>query len=666
MIDRQTTERIKEAANIMDVVQDYVTLKRAGANYKGLCPFHNEKTPSFVVSPARGTCHCFGCGKGGNPISFLMEIEQITYPEALRRLAAKYHIEVRERELTNEEKEEQSLRESLLIVNDWATAYFENILHTNAEGVSIGLQYLRMRGFRDDIIKKFRIGYDLNDRHALAKKALSDGHNPELITRVGLCYENDRHELIDRYSGRVVFPWVNNAGKVVGFSARVLDTRTKGVQQKYVNSPDSDIYHKDRELYGLYQAKLSIGREGYVYIVEGQADVISMHQCGIENVVAGSGTALSAHQVHLLHRFTTDITLIYDDDNAGHHAAMEGINKVLAEGMNVRIVVLPDGDDPDSFAQKHTADEFRSYVKDHQVDFIQYKTAVMLDGVNDPQKRAEGINSIVESISYVQNPILRDTYIHNSARQLGISEVTLINQMNTLIRDRKRNTRDNSANTDARETPVTTQAENPTPDIISGTKRIATIGKPLTEVEKMLAQVIIKHGEVMIFSNIEDDMGQTHTLNVAQFVDYSLSDEGLALTDPLLNRILAEALEHSHDENFKAEPFFLNHENIEISHLAATLTSDPWHYTERETEPINEEDRIQKELSAIEKLRQQTIHLVLDYKREYVDAQLKEIHQKMKTAVGDNQKLTELMAEYSKIQAVRNTLAKKLGSDILI
>ena len=434
MIDRATVERIMEAANIVDVVSEFVTLRKSGANYKGLCPFHDEKTPSFHVSPSRGICHCFGCGKGGNAVGFIMEHEQMTYPEALRWLAAKYHIEIQERERSDEEKKEQSERESMFIINEWASGYFEDILHNNVDGVAVGMQYFRSRGFRDDIIRKFRLGFDLNNRSALASAAISKGYNQDFLVKTGLCYKTERGELIDRFAGRVIFPWVGISGKTVGFGGRLLDSRTKGVNQKYVNSPDSDIYHKDRELYGIYQAKKSIAKEDRVYMVEGYTDVISMHQCGIENVVANSGTALSMHQIHMLHRFTSNITLLYDGDEAGIHAALRGTDMLLSEGMNLKVLLLPDGDDPDSFARKHTASDFRNYIEENQTDFIRFKTKLMLDGETDPLKRSEAINSVVKSISLVPNQILRDTYIHDCSVTLGINETTLINTMNKFIR----------------------------------------------------------------------------------------------------------------------------------------------------------------------------------------------------------------------------------------
>ena len=435
MIDRQTIDRIKDAANIVDVVSEFVTLHKSGSNYKGLCPFHNEKTPSCYVSPSRGTCHCFGCGKGGNPVGFIMEHEQMDYPEALRWLAAKYHIEIKERELSDEEKREQGERESMFIINDWAEKYFQHILHHDVDGLAVGMQYFRSRGFRDDIIEKFHLGYDLPDRHALAKAALAKGYKGEFLLKTGICYQNDRGELIDRYAGRVVFPWIGNSGRVVGFTARVLDSRTKGVSQKYVNSPDSEIYHKGNELYGIYQAKKAMAKNDRVYLVEGQADVIAMHQSGIENVVAGSGTALTLPQIHMLRRFTNNITMIYDNDEAGIHAALKGTDMLLSEGMNLKVLLLPAGEDPDSFARKHTASDFQAYIKEHETDFIRFKTELLLDKENDPLKRSEAINSIVRSISVIPNQILRDTYIHDSMSYLNINERTLINPLYRMIRE---------------------------------------------------------------------------------------------------------------------------------------------------------------------------------------------------------------------------------------
>ena len=395
MIDRATVERILDAADIVDVVSEFVTLRKRGVNYVGLCPFHDDKTPSFYVSPSKGVCKCFACGKGGNAVHFVMEHEQITYPEALRWLARKYNIEIKERELTDEERLERGERVSMFIVNEWAMGYFSDVLNTDPDGLAIGKQYFRSRGFRDDIIARFNLGFALSRRDALSTTAIAKGYKEEFLVKTGLCYKKESGGLVDRYAGRVIFPWINVSGKVVAFGGRLLDSRTKGVQQKYVNSPDSDIYHKDHELYGIFQAKKAIVKEDRVFMVEGYTDVISMHQCGIENVVANSGTALSTHQIRLLRRFTPNIVLLYDGDEAGIHAAMRGTDMLLSEGMNIKVLVLPDGDDPDSFSRKHTAEEFRSYIEQHQTDFIEFKTALTLRGVTVPVKRSVAISGIV-------------------------------------------------------------------------------------------------------------------------------------------------------------------------------------------------------------------------------------------------------------------------------
>ena len=434
MIDRLTIERIKEAADIVDVVSEFVSLKRSGSNYKGLCPFHNDRTPSFYVSPTRGTCHCFTCGEGGDSVGFLMKHEQLTYPEALRWLANRYGIEIEEKQLTDEQRKQQTEREGMFIANNWAADYYTDILHNDVDGRAVGMQYFRQRGFRDDIINKFRLGFSPADRYAMPRKAKEKGYNLNFLEQTGLCYKDNKGELVDRFSGRAMFPWISVSGNVVAFGGRVLDQRTKGVNQKYVNSPDSPIYHKDHELYGIYQAKKAIGKEDFVFMVEGYTDVISMHQCGIENVVANSGTALSVHQIHLLHRFTSNIVLLYDGDDAGIHAALRGTDMLLAEGMNVKVLLLPDGDDPDSFARKHTADDFRKYVEEHQTDFIEFKTRVLLQGVTDPIKRSEAINSIVKSVSMITDPIVRATYIKECSSRLGLNEQLLLTTMNNFIR----------------------------------------------------------------------------------------------------------------------------------------------------------------------------------------------------------------------------------------
>lgn len=656
MIDRLTVEKIKDAANIVDVVSEFVSLRRSGANYKGLCPFHNERTPSFFVSPSRGICHCFSCGRGGTPINFIMEHEQMTYVEALRWLARKYNIEIKERELTDKERQEQSERDSMFIVNEWAADYFKQILLESEGGNSIGLQYFRSRGFRDDIISKFHLGYDVQDRHQLAREAQAKGYQLDFLLKTGICYKNDRSEYIDRYAGRVIFPWLSVSGKIVGFGGRLLDSRTKGVAQKYVNSPDSEIYHKDQLLYGIYQAKKAISREDRVYMVEGYTDVISMHQCGIENVVANSGTALSVHQIRMLHRFTSNITLLYDGDAAGIHAALRGTDMILAEGMNIKVLVLPDGDDPDSFARKHSSADFKQYIEDHQVDFIQFKTNLMLNGVTDPAKRSEAINSIVQSIAVVPNQILRDTYIHDCAQRLNIAESTLINTMNKFIREAqdRMNKTPNAETLQANSASATTQKYINNPSI--------------PKVETMLMQVIIRHGDFIIYRDIEDEEGNLINLTVAEWINYSLSAEHLRFSVEIYNRVLDETLEHLRDNNFSAEQYFIHHNDIEISQLATELILDKYQYIREQKEEstgkqnVSDEARMEKET---EKLRNEVLHLLLDFHFDLLERRLQQIKMEITQPNNTPERMASLMKDFRDTQQKRNELAQQRGNNII-
>lgn len=656
MIDRLTVEKIKDAANIVDVVSEFVSLRRSGANYKGLCPFHNERTPSFFVSPSRGICHCFSCGRGGTPINFIMEHEQMTYVEALRWLARKYNIEIKERELTDKERQEQSERDSMFIVNEWAADYFKQILLESEGGNSIGLQYFRSRGFRDDIISKFHLGYDVQDRYQLAREAQAKGYQLDFLLKTGICYKNDRSEYIDRYAGRVIFPWLSVSGKIVGFGGRLLDSRTKGVAQKYVNSPDSEIYHKDQLLYGIYQAKKAISREDRVYMVEGYTDVISMHQCGIENVVANSGTALSVHQIRMLHRFTSNITLLYDGDAAGIHAALRGTDMILAEGMNIKVLVLPDGDDPDSFARKHSSADFKQYIEDHQVDFIQFKTNLMLNGVTDPAKRSEAINSIVQSIAVVPNQILRDTYIHDCAQRLNIAESTLINTMNKFIREAQ--DRMNKA----------PNAEAQQANLASATTQKYINNPSIPKVETMLMQVIIRHGDFIIYRDIEDEEGNLINLTVAEWINYSLSAENLRFSVEIYNRVLNETLEHLRDNNFSAEQYFIHHNDIEISQLATELILDKYQYIREQKEEstgklnVSDEARMEKET---EKLRNEVLHLLLDFHFDLLERRLQQIKMEITQPNNTPERMASLMKDFRDTQQKRNELAQQRGNNII-
>ena len=649
MIDRATVDKIMEATNIVDVVSEFVNLRKAGVNYKGLCPFHDDKTPSFMVSPARQICKCFACGEGGNAVNFLMKHEQITYPEALRWLAKKYNIEIQERELTDDEKREQSERESMFVVNEWACQYFHEILKNDVDGIAIGKQYFRSRGIRDDIIEKFQLGFALSKRDALANEAHRKGFKDEFLIKTGLCIENERG-IYDRFAGRAMFPWLNVSGKVVAFGGRKLDAATKGVQQKYVNSPDSEIYHKDRELYGIYQAKKAIVKEDCVYMVEGYTDVIAMHQCGLENVVANSGTALSNHQIRLLHRFTENIVLLYDGDEAGIHAAMRGTDMLLAEGMNIKVLILPDGDDPDSFSRKHTAEQFKTYIEEHQTDFIQFKTDLLLKGVTDPLKRSEAVSSILKSVSVIPDNLKRDAYLSECSHRLNVNAQALVTTVNTYIqRDKEEKQKERE-----RGEAGTPQSQEQQEELIVPIG-LHTAQEQTTEVERLLIQNIIRHGDEIIYEGVETDDGQFINLNVAQYIDYDLGSDGLEFSNPLFNRIIQEAVAHSGVADFKADLYFMQHPDPEISQLAANLGIDR-HQLSRSFQVA----------ASGTSLRQRIEHLILDFRMDIVSQHLKELQRKMKEVGSDMTQIKPLMDDYKQTQELRNALARQRGSDVIV
>ena len=721
MIDRLIIERIKEAADIVDVVSEFVSLKRSGSNYKGLCPFHNDSNPSFYVSPSRGTCHCFTCGEGGDSVGFIMKHEQMNYVEALRWLANRYGIEVKETELTDEQRKEKTEREAMFVVNNWAAEYYSDILYNDVDGRAVGLQYFRQRGFRDDIIKKFRLGFSPADKYAMPKKAKEKGYNLEIMEKASLCYKDSKGEMVDRFSGRAMFPWIGVSGNVVAFGGRVLDSRTKGVSQKYVNSSESPIYKKERELYGLFQAKKAIGSEDCVYMVEGYTDVISMHQCGIENVVANSGTALSKHQIHLLHRFTSNIVRLYDGDAAGIKAALRGTDMLLSEGMNVKVLLLPDGDDPDSFARKHNADYFKQYVEEHKTDFIEFKTRVLMEGQTDPYKRSEAINSIVKSVSVISDPIVRATYIKDCSVRLGINEQTLIVQMNDFIRanreekrkeeERERLRRSNPDYQAPTTKPVNTPTAQPadaqtsmsaspkqtvsassqqpaeddpyadipseaflppeafeppssgnSPDSISQTT--VSTGTATTQqtyssakkqpkkedVQTMLIQCVVRHGEKIIFEDAELDDGTTANVTVAQYVDSQLAQDNLQFTNPVYNQILAEVVAHSGEENFVAEKYFKVHPDYEVSKTAIDLTIDDVQLS-KSYEMKYEQDT----------LREHVVHLVGDFFWETTASRISFLRTEIAHNASNPEKYGSCLKEYQQLIAFRQKLAKVLG-----
>lgn len=650
MIDRPTIAKIMDATKIEEVVSEFVTLKKRGINYVGLCPFHNDSNPSFSVSPTRGICHCFTCGKGGNAINFLMELEQMTYPDALRWLAKKYKIEIQERELTNEEKQRESERESMFIVNDWAAKYFQDILLHDVDGIAIGMAYFRGRGFRDDIIRKFQLGFALPKRTALAEAAKAAGYNPKYLVDTGLCFKVDKDEagnksgedkILDRFSGRAIFPWFSVSGKVVAFGGRVLDSRTKGISQKYVNSPDSVIYHKERELYGLYQAKKAIAKEDCVFMVEGYTDVISMHQCGIENVVANSGTALSVHQIRLLHRFTSNIVLLYDGDNAGIHAALRGTDMLLEEEMNVKVLFLPDGNDPDSFARSHSAEDFRRYIQENQTDFIQFKTDILLRGVTDPVKRSQAINSIVESISKIKNQITRASYITDCSHRLGVNEAIIVNALNNFVRNgMSEQVKAERRAAGLKDSPVAAAQQ------AQSVMRAVTPLDKLLEVEELLVQLIIHHGDQLI--TVQDVDGNDVEVAVAQYISLDLGGDGFKFHNDLYNQIMQEAVEHlEKEDDFVAETYFANHPNPDISRLAGLPTGA------QEVSTAS----LQMKMSA-DKLRQFVFKDILSFRTHYIAQRIIEVQQEF----AKNPTNRELLQEFMKLKQMNTLLASQANN----
>ena len=692
MIDRLTVDRILDAANIVDVVSDFVTLKRAGANLKGLCPFHDDRTPSFMVSPSKNICKCFACGKGGTPVHFIMEHEQLTYPEALRYLAKKYHIEVKEREQTDEEKAVQSERESMFAVNEWANEWFQQQMNDTVDGRAIGMAYFRQRGFRDDIIKKFQLGFCPDKYDAQWQAAKGEGFNEDFILKTGICIRNEQTgKIYDRFRGRVIFPIHTISGKVVGFGGRVLDSRTKGVQVKYQNSPESAIYSKKRELYGLYQAKQAIVKNELCYLVEGYTDVMAMHQQGVENVVASSGTSLTEEQIRAIHRFTENIVVIYDGDAAGIKASQRGIDMLLAEGMNVKLLLLPDGDDPDSFARKHTATEYQEYLRDHQVDFIHFKTDLLLqEAQNDPIKLSRLVNNIVQSLAVIPDDITRTFYIKETAQTLKMDERLIASavakvmkqQREERLKQREREKKEDPSQTvpvregtDTSADEVSQPSEQEGEDVISPeiekilTSQHSTPSQQgraggesvrILHTEALLVQMIVRHGEKVMCDVDDEETGEQRPLTVVEYINYSLESDHIELHNPLHRQILAEALEHYREQGFRCARYFENHPDIDIANLANELGHDPETLSKIHSKGItvkSEEERLVELLP----------HLMTDYKLAIVDESLQQLMLEMRQpeVLADKDRSIELMQRYQELKAVQKELGKQCGDRVI-
>lgn len=708
MIDRLTIQRITETARIEEVVGDFIALKRAGVNLKGLCPFHDDRTPSFIVSPAKNYCKCFSCGEGGNPVTFIMKHEQISYPEALKYLAKKYGIEVRERELTPEETQRNDDRESMFILNDWAMKWFRHQLMDTEDGRAIGLSYFRQRGFRDDILERFQVGFCPNTRGvSMSQDALKAGFQEQFITNTpneqdtrqsvgtGLGFKNDKGELRDRFFGRVIWPIFTSSGRVAGFGGRVLDTATKGVNIKYQNSPESIVYGKRRELYGLFQAKHAISKNDLCYLVEGYTDVMAMHQSGVENVVAASGTALSEEQVRLIRRFTPNIVVIFDGDSAGIKASQRGIDIILRQGMNVKLLSLPDQDDPDSFARKHTAQEFQDYLRDNQVDFIKFKTNLLMEEAQgDPVVMSRLVGEIVQSIAVIPDEITRSLYVRETAAMMGLREKLIADAVVKQVahnieewrkekeREKRQQALSHLSSGDV-PLPPQTSVEMPEEEWVPPTENEATglasqeasqeaisltQESPLTanrkqqhlqKKERELLRAIVRYGEQKL--DVDSDAGPV-SVSVIYCISEALRQDGLELQTPIFREMLQLALDNDGQPGFVAERFFLSHPDDKINRMAFELATDKAVLSKLHTQQRSPYDP--EPQSIIPEL---IPHLLTDYKLEIVHQQLDDVMHEMKDPqlLQDKVRYTQTMQRFMQLKDVEKRLSILRGDRVL-
>jgi len=669
MIPRETIDRIFSAARIEDVVGDYVSLKKRGANLIGLCPFHDEKTGSFTVSPSKGIFKCFGCGKAGHSVGFIMEIEQCSYVDAIRQLAKKYHIEIEERELTSEEKQKQDDRESMFVVNEFANKWFHDQLWNTPEGTAVAMSYLRQRGLREDIIRKFQIGYS-PEKAALwdaAKKKgfqekylLNDSQNAPYIG-TGVCGKSENGRLYDRFRGRVMFPFLSISGKVVGFSGRLMVKNDK--VGKYVNSPTSLIYEKHNELFGLYQAKQAISKNNSCYLVEGQMDVIQLVQSGIENVVASGGTALTINQIRLIHRFTENIVLLYDGDKAGIKAALRGIDMMLEEGINVRVILLPEGEDPDSFAKRHNASDLKAFLESNQHDFIRFKTQLLMeDAQNDPTKRSEMILQIVRSIAVIPEVIKRQVYIKDTAILLSLPEDVLTRKVAELRKQaaderQKRKITSGQTNTLSPDPTPDPQPINPTPE---------PIAQPLSHKERNilnLIQVLIRYGERVLYQT-EDQM-----ITVGEYIITEINNDSIDIPNPLHKLVIDEYVANYQAPQFVASVFFQHHPNAAISQLAVDMIADKYQisrmYNKRSISENVVQEVQQDETTVLPELVQR---LLLELKYTVVDERIDSMQRLLKEAQerDDWQLITAILEQQPQLMDIRTQLCRALGNRVIV
>ena len=648
MIDRPTIERILDAAHIVEVVQEFVPLKKRGANFLGLCPFHNEKTPSFTVSPSKEIFKCFGCGKVGNSVNFVMEHEHLNYPEALKYLAKKYNIEIIEKELTQDEIDKQNERESLLVVTGYAARQFTENLFLTDEGIKIGLTYFRERGFRQDTLRKFEVGYSFEKRDAFTRRALEDGYKQDFLVKTGLSIQHEER-LFDRFSSRVMFPIHSLSGQVLGFGGRILKTDPKSA--KYLNSPESEIYHKSRIVYGIYQARKSITEKDRCYLVEGYTDVMSLHETGIENVVASSGTSLTQEQVRLIKRFTPNITILYDGDSAGIKASIRGIDIVLEEGMNVKIVLLPDGEDPDSYSKKTSNEEFTKYIREHETDFIRFKTNLLLsEANNDPVRKADLIRDVVKSIAVIPETITRTVYIKECSTLLEVAEPILYHEVNKLRQHKSFQDRNRYPSAD--DLPV------PPPVILKPVKpESVTLYS-----EKEIIRLLLKFGSSEFERTLSKEDGTEEIVTIADYIVREIISDELGFDNPVCARIFEEVRFHVEHGLITGEKQFIKHEDPEISSLSADLLADS-----HELSRIWQEKQSYVETEEM-KLKEITGDVVLKFKSDKIIVKRKEIMHLLEEAVkaNDTEKILLYQKRYAALNTALGMISRKLGNRILL
>ncbi len=667
MIPKDTIDKIIDAARVEEVIGDFITLKKRGVNLLGLCPFHGEKTPSFTVSPVKGIYKCFGCGKAGNAVNFVMDHESLSYPEALRYLAKKYNIEILEKEITPEEKAQINEKESLYIVASWAQKYFtDNLLNTDM-GRSVGLGYFKERGFRQDIIDKFQLGYSSEERKALSQAAVRAGYKPEYLVKTGLSILSDKHQegeeikaehIFDRYTSRVIFPIHNVTGRVIGFGGRILGNDKK--LAKYINSPQTDIYDKSRVLYGLYFAKKTIIQEDNCYLVEGYTDVISMHQSGIENVVSSSGTSLTVEQIKLIHRFTANITILYDGDFAGIKASFRGIDLILEEGMNVRVLLFPDGDDPDSYSKKVSSEEFKGFIKNNAKDFITFKTGLLYDEAkHDPIRKAALIKEIVESVSLIPDSISRSVYIKECSRLMDIEEQVLNLEVNKLRR-RKQEKRQEAAQPEEQVVVAPSGDEELLKDK-QAEQHEQLLHEQFEEQEKNIIRLLLLYGNHLMEVDAHDHEGEPvmYELSVAEFILFELLHDSLQLVDPVFQLVLDEFIHQMRSDVIPQQAYFIHHPNPAISQSAISIIASSHTLSENWKKRFNilvshESDNIRKTVQ----------HALFVYKDKRLQQQWKEKHELLKD-LSDEAEVMMVLSEIKHLDTLKARVNKLLGRVVI-